>query len=78
MQAVANLVFPTDVGMNRSMWMQTTKEACVPHRRGDEPQSLTDDYDVVVVFPTDVGMNRAWLLLRYRIWGVPHRRGDEP
>ncbi len=38
---VANEVFPTHVGMNRSPPTCTVTLACVPHARGDEPPLAT-------------------------------------
>ena len=32
-------VFPTRVGMNRSIWNAAKTEARIPHTRGDEPMA---------------------------------------
>ena len=35
-------VFPTHVGMNRSILTRPKNATCIPHTRGDEPQVAAD------------------------------------
>ena len=34
---IADIVFPTPVGMNRGYWCTNDTTLCFPHARGDEP-----------------------------------------
>ncbi len=56
-------MFPTPVGMNREAAARTGVNACVPHTRGDEPETAEYEPFTARVFPTPVGMNRIWLVL---------------
>ena len=71
-------MFPTPVGMNRSIAETAFGRPCVPHARGDEPSFEGVNIVWVEVFPTPVGMNRRLRAMSVISGGVPHARGDEP
>ena len=75
---MANAVFPTCVGMNRSGFFCGSDSFSVPHMRGDEPDSMLTNVAIGYVFPTCVGMNRDARRYHLAHDGVPHMRGDEP
>ena len=64
LSSVGLSVFPTPVGMNRTIdyvKLVGQEVTCVPHARGDEPRikNAADVIDGMSVFPTPVGMNRS-------------------
>ena len=74
-------MFPTGVGMNRTVRRAASYLGDVPHRRGDEPDQRIIACQEVrwKMFPTGVGMNRGKEYGRSSVGtNVPHRRGDEP
>ena len=52
-------MFPTHVGMNRTLDFGAYAEMNVPHTRGDEPKRVQRFVVYAVMFPTHVGMNRC-------------------
>ncbi len=64
-RGMVNVVFPTRVGMDRSLERRLRRCRSVPHTRGDGPSSVENRRRFFFVFPTRVGMDRGFKFRDY-------------
>ena len=72
------VVFPTCVGVFRTITDAKSNVPRFPHMRGGVPfgelrTALTDG-----VFPTCVGVFRVYSMIQFKRWSFPHMRGGVP